>query len=242
MSYASLGNACHASGSAFVSNHKYLPPLDSVYFEPYTQMNRYPGQSTFAANRGRGRFAEQIRTFYGKNSNPVLDVNRNTVSTIKHPHDQKYLDTTDSNKLQSIYSKQTVHQSSKDATCTSCSVGGDNDSNLYPILNPMFNLREVAKHLILLEDHLFHSGKRCTQCIIKHLLTIEAFLEEAVTLDKEQKHISRINSIYTDFKNIQKSIHDQINNNSLTGEFCQKIAQDLRSIRKPISMDTYNLC
>ena len=150
MPYALLGNACHAPASAFVSNHKYLPPLDPVYFKTYTQMNRYPGQSSFSTIRGKGRFTEQIKTFYGKNSNPIMHTDRNTVSDINPP--------TRNEKLLPIHKKHSPNNTSsvKESTtkengkCTSCSVEGDNDNNLYPILDPMFNLREVAKHLILL--------------------------------------------------------------------------------------------
>lgn len=54
---------------------------------------------------------------------------------------------------------------------------------LRPLQDPAFNLREVAKHLILLEDHLLHVDRRCPDCIWKHLLTAEAFADEADTLD-----------------------------------------------------------
>jgi len=50
-------------------------------------------------------------------------------------------------------------------------------------MHPQFNLREVAKQMILLEDHLQHPYKHCPDCIRKHLMTIEAFAEEAATLD-----------------------------------------------------------
>ncbi len=52
------------------------------------------------------------------------------------------------------------------------------------VMDPQFNLRECAKQMILLEDHLFHAYKVCPDCIRKHLMTIEALAEEAVTLDK----------------------------------------------------------
>jgi hypothetical protein len=54
---------------------------------------------------------------------------------------------------------------------------------LLPLQEPAFNLREVTKHLILLEDHLLHVDRRCPDCIWKHLLTAEAFADEADTLD-----------------------------------------------------------
>lgn len=49
--------------------------------------------------------------------------------------------------------------------------------------NPVFNIREIVKQMILLEDHLSHAYKICPDCIRKHLLTIEALAEEATCLD-----------------------------------------------------------
>jgi hypothetical protein len=53
-----------------------------------------------------------------------------------------------------------------------------------PIFDPLHNIRECSKQLVLLEDHLEHPPKHCPDCIRKHLLTAEAFAEEAVSLDK----------------------------------------------------------
>lgn len=50
------------------------------------------------------------------------------------------------------------------------------------ITDPLFNWREIAKQMVLLEDHLFHRYKQCPDCIKKHLLTIEAFAEEIPSL------------------------------------------------------------
>lgn len=61
-------------------------------------------------------------------------------------------------------------------------------ASLWPIFDPFFNLREIAKHQILLEDHLTQRRKRCLDCIRKHLLSIEAFSEEALSL-MEDKHL-----------------------------------------------------
>lgn len=52
------------------------------------------------------------------------------------------------------------------------------------LLHPQFNMREIAKQMVLLEDHLAHANKHCPDCICKHLLTIEALAEEAVALDQ----------------------------------------------------------
>ena len=59
---------------------------------------------------------------------------------------------------------------------------------ILPVMNPLFNLREICKQSALLEDHLNNPRKRCPDCIRKHFLTIEAFYEEAVSLDKNFKY------------------------------------------------------
>jgi len=56
---------------------------------------------------------------------------------------------------------------------------------LLDIFNPIFNVKEVCKEFVLLEDHLSAPGKHCPDCIRKHLLRAEAFSEEAIALDKE---------------------------------------------------------
>ena len=44
-------------------------------------------------------------------------------------------------------------------------------------------MREIVKHLLLLEDHLAHPDKSCLDCIQKHLLMVEALADEAACLD-----------------------------------------------------------
>ena len=134
----------------------------------------------------------------------------------------------------------------------SCSIGNVNSAqvsssgqNLLPILDPMFNLKEVSKHLILLEDHLFQQGRRCKDCIIKHIYTIEAFLEEAITLDTTGENVKLIENVHSEFKNISKEIIDIINNTSQTDEditpYIHSVAQKLRNIRKPLMYKTITL-
>ena len=57
---------------------------------------------------------------------------------------------------------------------------------LLPVLRPAQNMRDIIKQMILLEDHLFQTQKRCKDCIRKHFLTIEGLAEECVTLCKPQ--------------------------------------------------------
>jgi len=51
------------------------------------------------------------------------------------------------------------------------------------LTDPLFNIREILKQMVLVEDHLNHTYKTCPDCIRKHLLTIEALAEEATSLD-----------------------------------------------------------
>jgi hypothetical protein len=51
------------------------------------------------------------------------------------------------------------------------------------LTNPTFNMREIVKQLTLLEDHLAHPYKMCMDCVRKHLITVEAFAEEATAMD-----------------------------------------------------------
>jgi len=50
--------------------------------------------------------------------------------------------------------------------------------------DPAYNLREITKQMILLEEHLLVKDKYCPDCITKHLLTIEGLADEAQCLDK----------------------------------------------------------
>jgi hypothetical protein len=61
-----------------------------------------------------------------------------------------------------------------------CGAGGEgckSCDSLLPVLDPRFNMREICKQSVLLEDHLFQKEKRCHDCICKHFLTIEALAE-----------------------------------------------------------------
>ena len=54
-------------------------------------------------------------------------------------------------------------------------------NKMLSLTDPIFNLREITKQMLLLEDHLFHANKECSDCITKHLLTIEALADEGLT-------------------------------------------------------------
>ena len=99
----------------------------------------------------------------------------------------------------------------------------NNGKKLLPIMNPKYNLREICKNCILLEDHLFQKGKRCEDCIKKHFLTIEALAEEAITLDKKNECRE-----YYDLPDKIRELEKQY----IDGKEHNAVAQQLRQIRK----------
>lgn len=111
-------------------------------------------------------------------------------------------------------------------SCSSCS-----NNKLLPILEPLHNMREISKQLILLEDHLFQKSKRCEDCICKHFLTVEALSEEAITLDKEKQHQEYLEKLPDRIRNIQKMY--------LSKKDTCDVAQELRNIRKEMMLKSF---
>ena len=100
--------------------------------------------------------------------------------------------------------------------------------SLLPVLDCQFNLREICKQSILLEEHLTQPEKRCTDCCIKHFLALEGLSEEAISLDKEQKGPSIMKDLPTLIRSIQKQWYLDPDKNS------HSCSQQLRSIRKSL--------
>jgi hypothetical protein len=83
------------------------------------------------------------------------------------------------------------------------------------------NHKEITKNLLLLEEHCFKQDK-CTDCIYKHLLIVDALLEEDSTYsaaDKEECRI-KIDKIRTRVDAINK----------LNDKEYSEIARDVRSL------------
>lgn len=91
---------------------------------------------------------------------------------------------------------------------------------ILPILNPLFNLRETYKNVLLLKDHLLVKEHRCNQCHKKHSLLIEAFLEEAATLDMDGKYQKLLLSLEKTIRRIQRMI---IKGNPVYGDVVKEL-------------------
>lgn len=99
--------------------------------------------------------------------------------------------------------------------------------DLLPLRDPQFCLRECAKHLLLLEDHLLQPRRRCPDCIGKHALTAEAFAEEAQTFAPSAEADAAAGQI--------RALWSDLRSNRLPWE---EAGQRVRTLRKRL----YELC
>ena len=104
--------------------------------------------------------------------------------------------------------------------------------DLLPVLDCRFNLREICKQCILLEDHLSHDEKRCTDCCMKHFLALEGLCEEAVTLDKENRH-QHIRGLAEKIRRLQRMWYENPDGSA------HQCSQELRQIRKQFMTDVF---
>jgi len=51
-----------------------------------------------------------------------------------------------------------------------------------PVSDPSYNMQQIVKQSILLEEHITNKNKRCRDCITKHFLHIIGLAEEAQML------------------------------------------------------------
>jgi hypothetical protein len=116
---------------------------------------------------------------------------------------------------------------------------GGNESQPYmkmDLMDPKHNFREIAKQLILLEDHMAHKSKRCIDCITKHYLMVEGLLEEAITLDKTGEHTEEARNITDKIKPAVMKIIELIKNDQIKDADYTAACQVLREERKKIAL------
>lgn len=86
---------------------------------------------------------------------------------VKIPHDHQ--------RQHSISSNSNVCNMSGSCNAHTCGA-------IDPVSDPDYNMRQIVKQSILLEEHLTQDRKRCKDCITKHLLHIQGLAEEAAML------------------------------------------------------------
>lgn len=62
-------------------------------------------------------------------------------------------------------------------TCTKDTCGA-----IDPVNEPAYNMQNIVKQSILLEEHIAEKNKYCLSCIVKHFLHVIALAEEAIWL------------------------------------------------------------
>lgn len=124
---------------------------------------------------------------------------------------------------------------SRKANENDVSVLGEEDRGLLPIMSPLFNIREICKQIVLLEDHLNNVRKRCPDCIRKHFLTIEAFFEEAISLDRDLKYLDILEGQAQTIRDLQYFWLNFKDDAEKSKKGYYEIAQFLRDIRKELT-------
>ena len=95
------------------------------------------------------------------------------------------------------------------------------------ISDPRYNIREIVKQMILLEQHLLEKDKYCPDCISKHLLTVEALAEEAQCLDADQRWCKLTAPLVCKAR-VWSAAYE-------AGVPTAKIGQDVRHVRKQLA-------
>ena len=158
-------------------------------------------------------------------STPSLDVNPHLASSSMDISSSfPVLSSEMNNNNQQVFRKELY--SSQPTTTT---------TTLLPVLDCRFNLREICKQCILLEDHLSHPEKRCTDCCIKHFLALEGLGEEAVTLDSKQDYVHQLQSLPTKIRSIQQYWFQNPEKHS------RKASELLRQLRKEFMIQVFDL-
>lgn len=75
----------------------------------------------------------------------------------------------------SIMDKKVSKDDGKACTVAKC-------SSIDPVSDPKYNMHQIVKQSILLEEHLANKNKRCRDCITKHFSHIIGLAEEAIML------------------------------------------------------------
>jgi hypothetical protein len=136
--------------------------------------------------------------------------------------------------------KLTDYASTKGQGCSSCeqtyqknAARREAQKSLLPVMDAGFNLREISKQIILLEDHLFNTRKTCADCCVKHFLTIEGLAEEAITLDKDRKYSYLTKDLPDKIRAIEK--------HWIAGDNPADVAQELRAVRKSLQQNCFTI-
>jgi|GEM_PF-5260013 hypothetical protein len=91
-----------------------------------------------------------------------------------------------------------------------------------------YNLVEIAKQFLLVEEHLV--GNKCADCLTKHYLTIMAYAEEGLRLQHGQEEPYK--SLLISSNELAKKHLSYVLQNQ--GQYIPSMIQEVREVRKKI--------
>lgn len=105
-----------------------------------------------------------------------------------------------------------------------------------PVSDPSYNMKNVVKQTILLEEHLAEKNKYCIDCIFKHFIHCQGLLEEAIWLAGNNVD-NYPHLIETD--NLYKTLLDTWSTNKHNDKIRLSILTQLRDMRKKLVVSYY---
>jgi hypothetical protein len=104
---------------------------------------------------------------------------------------------------------------------------------VFSMLDPRFNLRESCKNMILLENRLLQE-QRCEECILKHSLAIEGFLEDGLSLDTKGEYKEILTNSFKEFRAIFRNIVNSMKDGLMDDKNAKELAERVRKMSKPL--------
>jgi hypothetical protein len=108
---------------------------------------------------------------------------------------------------------------------------GKSCNSLDDLRNPAYNIRQIIKQTILLEEHIAIPSKRCHECRLKHLYHCQALAEEGLWLStnhcKDYPLLVETVVFYNEITNLYIDNYDN-------EEVLQEILEKLRNHRKQL--------
>ena len=157
-----------------------------------------------------------------------------TIIILWHQH---YVDLYGTDKLhRKFFSTFNINSNSASFAGSNKTVGScdiNSCGSIDPVSDPKYNMQQIIKQSILLEEHLTNKNKRCRDCITKHFLHIIGLAEEAQMLAtnkiNEYPMINESVIIYTELFNIWIKNHDMKDDKTIL-----YITDKLRNNRKKL--------
>lgn len=208
--------------------------IDSDYSNMDTDLNRSTENQTLDTTVSNYQNVYVSQSSTTDMTSPFGTINSNVVSNMMS--DIRAEDTDEHKTDPEMMNVNNGNNSMDDSNTGSCSLADCGTNGLFPVLEPGFNMRETAKQCILLEDHLNNLKKRCRDCIRKHFLTIDGFLEESVSLEKDISKRQYYRNLHTEWNRIQR----EYARNPTNSDNLDIISQKIRAFRKPLVAKYYD--